>query len=102
MGGQAGESELIENYPGFSQGVGGAELANEMKIQAERFGVEILLAQMVTGVKTEGDYKVVSTESGDEYCSRALLLVRNPDEYVQTWDNDGPVRQENFNPWRRR
>ncbi len=75
VGGQAGESELIENYPGFSQGVGGAELANEMKIQAERFGVEILLAQMVTGVKTEGDYKVVSTESGDEYCSRALLLV---------------------------
>ncbi len=75
VGGQAGESELIENYPGFSQGVGGAELANEMKIQAERFGVEVLLAQMVTGVKTEGDYKVVSTESGDEYSSRALLLV---------------------------
>ena len=46
-----------------------------MKTQAERFAVEILLAQMVTGVKGEGDYKLVSTESGDEYSSRALLLA---------------------------
>ncbi len=75
VGGQAGDSEVIENYPGFSQGVGGAELANEMKIQAERFGVEILLAQAVTSIMAKGDYRLITTEAGDEYCSKALLLA---------------------------
>lgn len=75
VGGQAGATQFIENYPGFSQGVGGAELADEMHRQAERFGVETLLAQSVTGIKMEGDYKVIGTETGDEYWARALLLA---------------------------
>ncbi len=75
IGGQAGTTERIENYPGFSKGVGGAELAEEMRIQVESFGVEILPAQAVTGIRSEGDYKIVSTETGDEYCSQAILLV---------------------------
>ena len=75
VGGQAGLTERVENYPGFSRGVGGAELADEMRAQVERFGVEILPAQAVTGIEAEGDYKVVRTETGDEYCSRALLLA---------------------------
>ena len=29
---------MIENHPGFSRGVGGAELADEMRAQAELFG----------------------------------------------------------------
>ena len=75
VGGQAGTTERIENYPGFSRGVGGAELAEEMRVQVESFGVEILPAQAVTNIRSEGDYKIVSTETEDEYCSRALLLV---------------------------
>ena len=75
VGGQAGSTQSIENYPGFAQGVAGAELANEMRAQAERFGVEILLAQAVTGIKANGAYKMVSTEAGDEYCASAVLLV---------------------------
>ncbi len=75
VGGQAGVTERVENYPGFSRGVGGAELADEMRAQVERFGVEILPAQAVTGIVAEGDYKVVRTETRDEYCSLALLLA---------------------------
>ena len=75
VGGQAGVTERVENYPGFSRGIGGAELADEMRAQVERFGVEILPAQAVTGIVAEGDYKVVRTETGDEYSSRALLLA---------------------------
>ncbi len=56
IGGQAGTTEMIENYPGFSRGIGGAELADEMRAQAERFDVEILPAQAVTGIVAEGDY----------------------------------------------
>jgi thioredoxin reductase (NADPH) len=75
VGGQAGTTERIENYPGFAQGIGGAELADAMRVHAERFDVEILPAQAVTGISAQGDYKMVTTESGDEYCGRAMLLT---------------------------
>ena len=42
-GGQAGTSARIENYPGFPQGVSGAELAGGAHQQAKRFGAEILV-----------------------------------------------------------
>ena len=75
IGGQAGVTERIDNYPGFSEGIGGAELADQMRAHAERFGVEILPAQTVTKIGTDGDHKIIYTESGDEYCSSALLLA---------------------------
>ena len=75
VGGQAGVTERIENYPGFPQGISGAQLADEMRAHAERFGVEILPAQSVTGITTMGDYKVVVTETGDEYCADALVIA---------------------------
>ena len=75
VGGQAAITELIDNYPGFPLGIGGAKLADEMRAHSERFGVEILPAQAVTGVGAKGDYRMVSTESGDEYCSRTVLLA---------------------------
>jgi len=75
IGGQAGVTERIDNYPGFAEGIGGGELADQMRVHAERFGVEILPAQAVTQVRVEGDYKMVTTESGDEYCSMAILLA---------------------------
>ncbi len=75
VGGQAGTTERIDNYPGFAQGIGGAELADAMREHAERFDVEILPAQTVTSIEAQGDYKMISTESGDSYCSRSLLLT---------------------------
>ena len=75
VGGQAGATERIENYPGFAEGVTGAKLADQMRAQAERFGVEILPAQEVTGISAVDPYRMVVTETGDEYCARALLLA---------------------------
>ena len=75
VGGQAGTTERIGNYPGFAQGIGGAELADAMREHAERFEVEILPAQTVTSIEAQGDYKMISTESGDSYCGRSLLLT---------------------------
>ena len=74
VGGQAGVTERIENYPGFPDGVQGAHLADQMRLQAERFGVEILQAQSVTGVRATGNFKVVSTEADDEYSAGALVV----------------------------
>ena len=75
IGGQAGTTERIDNYPGFVEGIGGSQLADQMRAHAERFDVEILPAQTVTKIETDGDHKMVTTESGDEYCSRAVLLA---------------------------
>ena len=75
VGGQAGITERIDNYPGFAEGVGGGELADAMRAHAERFDVEILPAQAVTGISVHGNYRMVSTESGDGYCASAVLLT---------------------------
>ena len=75
IGGQAGITERIDNYPGFPRGIEGGKLADEMRAHAERFDVEILQAQAVTSIMAQGDYKLITTETGDEYCSRAVLLA---------------------------
>ncbi|RUA05027.1 MAG: pyridine nucleotide-disulfide oxidoreductase [Candidatus Poseidoniales archaeon] len=75
IGGQAGVTERIDNYPGFAEGIGGSQLAEQMQAHAERFGVEILPAQTVTGIMADGDHKMIATESGDEYYSSAVLLA---------------------------
>ena len=54
VGGQAGVTERLDNFPGFPDGIGGAEFADRLARQAERFGVEILQAQDVTGLRAEG------------------------------------------------
>ena len=75
IGGQAGETQEIENYPGFPQSVTGNELAGRWKEQAARFGVEILQAQKVVSIDAQGDYRLVRTQSGQEYCASALLVA---------------------------
>lgn len=74
IGGQAGTTERIENYPGFPDGVGGDELANLLRTHAERFGVEILPAQTVTEIEASGVYRLVRTENGDEYGAKSIIL----------------------------
>ena len=72
--GQAGLTEHIDNYPGFPQGVSGGELVDGMKMQCDRFGAEKLMAQTIRSLKSDGDYRIVTTDTGDEYAARAVLL----------------------------
>jgi thioredoxin reductase (NADPH) len=76
LGGQAGVTERLDNYPGFPDGIGGAELAERFVKQAERYGVEMLQAVSVTKVSDEGHRELdVETATGDHYHSRAVLLA---------------------------
>src|ERR1051325_1234053 len=75
VGGQAGVTERLDNFPGFPEGVTGSEFADRLRAQAERFGVEILTAQEVSGIALDGDYRCVRTADGNEYRSWAVLLA---------------------------
>lgn len=75
VGGQAGVTERLDNFPGFPDGVTGADLADRLRRQAERFGVEILSAQEVTAISVDGRYRTVRTGDGEEYRSYAVLLA---------------------------
>jgi thioredoxin reductase (NADPH) len=75
VGGQAGVTERLDNFPGFPEGISGAEFADRLRAQAERFGVEVLQAQEVTGLRADGRYKCVSTGDGEVYRAGAVLLA---------------------------
>ena len=75
VGGQAGITERLDNYPGFPDGVAGHELADRMRRQAERYGVEILQAVAVSDVSMENDWVTVTTATGDAYEARAVLVA---------------------------
>jgi thioredoxin reductase (NADPH) len=75
LGGQAGVTERLDNYPGFPEGVTGAEFADRVIAQARRYGVELLSAQNVIGVANDMDDHVVATGSGHQYRSHAVLLA---------------------------
>jgi thioredoxin reductase (NADPH) len=72
LGGQITTTELIENYPGFPEGINGSELSQLMEQQAKRFGLEII-NQEVLEIRLEGDRKVVRTHESDYY-SEALII----------------------------
>ena len=72
FGGQMTTTEMIENYPGFPQGITGDELSRLMEEQAKRFGMETLNEE-VAEVRLEGNLKHVRT-NGSNYLCEALIL----------------------------
>jgi thioredoxin reductase (NADPH) len=75
LGGQAGVTERLDNFPGFPDGIGGGEFADRLVQQTQRFGVELLQAQEVIGLREEEESKYVTTADGHEYGARAVLIA---------------------------
>jgi thioredoxin reductase (NADPH) len=75
LGGQAGVTERLDNFPGFPDGIAGAEFADRLVQQTRRFGVELLQAQEVIGLRAEEESKYVTTADGHEYGARAILIA---------------------------
>src|SRR3989441_10782902 len=75
LGGQAGITERLDNYPGFPEGVTGAEFAERIIEQSKRYGVELLSAQNVITVGNDPDAHFVKTDSGHMYRGNAVLLA---------------------------
>lgn len=75
IGGQAGVTERLDNYPGFPDGVAGRDLADRFTRQAQRYGVEMLQAVAVDAVRRDHDQLEVITSTGHAYRARAVLLA---------------------------
>lgn len=73
-GGQAVYSPLIENYPGFPEGISGADLVDRMKAQVERFGLEIETFAKVTGMIDGDPLKTLELEDG-RIKARAVIVA---------------------------
>lgn len=75
IGGQAGSSSRIENYLGFDQGISGIELAERARRQADKFGVEILLARAGQGAELQPGRGVGVLEDGTRIVARASICA---------------------------
>ena len=73
-GGQAGSSSRIENYLGFPTGISGNELAGRAYTQAQKFGVQMLLAR-VTGLKCDGKRYAIDLEDGTLVASKTIVIA---------------------------
>ena len=72
FGGQIVNARLVENYPGFPEGISGPELGEFMRRQAIKYGLETITTE-VTGVKTGNTYEVSTTE--DNLQTRSIIIA---------------------------
>src|SRR5438128_952390 len=75
LGGQAGVTERLDNYPGFPEGIGGAELAGRIVQQARRYDVELIQALSVETIQPDGDQLEIVTANGDHYHARGVMVA---------------------------
>ncbi|MEM1515756.1 MAG: FAD-dependent oxidoreductase [Candidatus Bathyarchaeia archaeon] len=73
-GGVLNEIPLIENYPGFPDGISGQDLAEKMISQCRKFGAKIQEFEEATGVDFTDEGKIVKTDKGS-YIARAIIIA---------------------------
>ena len=73
-GGQMAQTNQIDNYPGFENGIEGFSLGHKMKQGAERFGVKSL-QKTVFSVDFEPKIKKITTDSGDFYAKTVIIAT---------------------------
>ena len=73
-GGALMNTTEVENFPGFSDGIMGPQLMEQMRAQAVRFGAEIVTDDVVS-VDLSGEIKSVTDGSGNTHTARSIILA---------------------------
>jgi len=73
LGGRAIEAAMVENFPGFPNGITGAELTQRMTDQAKKFGAELRFPEEVVNINLSGETKAVNTKK-EAYQARVIIL----------------------------
>jgi thioredoxin reductase (NADPH) len=73
-GGELMKTTEVENYPGFPTGLQGPELMDAFRAQAERFGTEVLLDDVIE-VDLTGEIKIVKTGGGQTFEAKTVILA---------------------------
>ncbi len=74
VGGQMTETEHLDNYPGFAEGVDPFTLAFSMSQAVERFGAQTVYAEVVN-VGLEGEEKTIEVATGETCVARTVILA---------------------------
>lgn len=77
IGGLAAITDMVDNYPGFPEGIEGMKLADQLEKQAERFGARIEFGE-ASSIRTEGKYKVLTID-GEEVKAKTVLIATGSD-----------------------
>lgn len=80
VGGQAGTSSMIRNYPGFPKGVSGQKLAYSAFHQAWVFGATFLFMRGASGLRVDGYERIVELSDGS-YVRSSTVVVANGVSY---------------------
>ena len=72
-GGELMKTTEVENFPGFPEGLQGPELMANLQAQAERFGTEVLLDDVIE-VELSGEIKIVKTGGGETFEAKTVIL----------------------------
>jgi thioredoxin reductase (NADPH) len=75
LGGQAAITDVVDNYPGFPDGISGSELADRFVAQTRRYGVELLAAVSVQSIDRDGDDLVTTLATGQQLTSHAAIVA---------------------------
>ena len=73
VGGQVLSTDQVDNYPGFTDGLGGFELIDKMSTHAERFGLETQIGNVLS-IDIDGEIKTLNLEDGASLSCQALII----------------------------
>lgn len=73
-GGQVMNTEWVENYPGFEEGISGADLSQRFEKHAVKFGLEIVQGS-VEEVSLKDKIKRITLDNGKQYESRTVIIA---------------------------